>query len=85
MKNILLLLYYGFVQHLPATDNSMSIFRIIRRLRGSVGRGILEKCGKNVNIEKGANFGTGGGISIGNNSGLGINCKVRGPLEIAIM
>ncbi|WP_303014628.1 DapH/DapD/GlmU-related protein [uncultured Bacteroides sp.] len=82
MKNILLLLYYGFVQHLPATDNSMSIFRIIRRLRGSVGRGILEKCGKNVNIEKGANFGTGGGISIGNNSGLGINCKVRGPLEI---
>ena len=47
-----------------------------------IARGILEKCGKNVNIEKGANFGTGKGVSIGNNSGLGINCKIRGPLII---
>ena len=38
--------------------------------------------GPNVNIEKGANFGTERGISIGMNSDLGINCKVRGPLEI---
>jgi maltose O-acetyltransferase len=29
-----------------------------------------------------ADFGTGVGISIGNNSGLGINCNIRGPLEI---
>lgn len=47
-----------------------------------IARGILYKCGKNVNIEKGANFGTGKGVSIGNNSGLGINCKIRGPLII---
>ena len=38
--------------------------------------------GININIEKKANFGTGSGIEIGNNSGLGINCKVRGPLQI---
>lgn len=35
-----------------------------------------------IYIEKGTDFGSGEGISIGNNSGLGINCKVRGPLEI---
>ena len=32
--------------------------------------------------ESGANFGTGKGICLGDNSSLGINCKVRGPLVI---
>lgn len=81
-KKLLLLLYYGFAQYLPATDNAYSIFKTTRCLRMLIGGGIFDKFGKNVNIEKGANFGTGTGISIGNNSGLGINCKIRGPLEI---
>jgi len=42
----------------------------------------LESAGKSVNIEQGADFGTGRGISLGNNSGLGIRCRVRGPLSI---
>ena len=42
----------------------------------------FDKCGKNVNIERCADFGTGRGITIGENSGLGIECCVRGPLEI---
>jgi len=43
---------------------------------------LFDSVGKNINVEKGANFGTGRGISIGDNSGLGVYCNVRGPLEI---
>lgn len=42
----------------------------------------FDKCGDNVNIESGARFATGGGISIGSGSGLGVNCSVHGPLRI---
>lgn len=51
-------------------------------MRSSVGKHLFDSCGDNINIEKNANFGNGMGIVIGNNSGLGINCKVRGPLTI---
>ncbi len=34
------------------------------------------KCGLNVNIEKGAKFGRGENIIIGNNSGIGINSRI---------
>ena len=82
MKWLKFILYYCIAKHLPATDNAMPLSRTIRSVRYLIGGNILEKCGKNVNIEKGADFGTGRGICIGDNSGLGINCKVRGPLEI---
>ena len=81
-KAICLMLYYSILQHLPATDNLLPCRSIIRRMRSSVGGAIFDRVGKNINIEKGADFGTGKGISIGLNSNLGINCKVRGPLEI---
>lgn len=82
MRIICLILYYFLFKHLPATDNRLPFRNPIRALRRWVGRGILDYVGSNVNIEKGADFGTGRGILIGNNSNLGINCKVRGPLEI---
>lgn len=37
---------------------------------------LFEYCGKNVNIEKDAQFGAGDRIRIGDNSGLGINCVI---------
>ena len=43
---------------------------------------VFDECGKNINIEKGANFGTGKGIIIGDESGIGLNCSVRGPLKM---
>lgn len=82
MKYLLLFFYLFFLKYLPATDNSIAVLRFVRILRSAVGKRILEGWGKNVNIEKGADFGTGSGIFLGNNSGLGINCKVRGPLVI---
>lgn len=82
MRSFWLILYLSLAKWLPATDNTYSIFAIIRRFRSVIGARCLDHAGKNVNIEHGANFGTGAGISLGDNSGLGINCKVRGPLTI---
>lgn len=82
MKFFYLALYKIFIQYLPATDNSMAISKIIRFIRASVACKLLDKAGSNVNIERCADFGTGEGIEIGNNSGLGIEASVRGPLRI---
>lgn len=82
MRYFWLFLYKMLLKHLPATDNRYSVSKIIRKLRSAVGKHLFDGCGSNINIEKGADFGSGKNIIIGNNSGLGINCKVRGPLEI---
>lgn len=79
---ILLLLYYGFLKHLPATDNNMPTRHLIRKIRSVCAGILLDRHGNNINIEKGADFGMGTGITLGTNSCLGINCKVRGPLYI---
>ena len=80
LRYFFLVLYYSGFKYLPATNNRY--FRIIKTIRSSVGRYVFDKCGKNINIERGANFGTGKGIRIGNNSGIGVNACIRGPLEI---
>ena len=68
-------LYYGIARHLPRP-----LFG--RKLRYFCCKNIFRHCGKNVNIERGAYFSTGNEISIGNNSGLGINCWVPSNLTI---
>lgn len=45
-------------------------------------KNIFLHCGKNVNIEKGAFFGSGFRLKIGDNSGIGLNCVVPGNIEI---
>ena len=82
MKKICLAIYYLFAKHLPATNNTLWISRCIQKIRLRIVRKVFDYCGENVNIEKGADFGTGCGIRIGDNSGIGVNCSVRGPLEI---
>lgn len=82
MRYLWLLLYLGFARWLPSTDNAMPGMRIVRRLRSAVARRCLDKAGRNVNIEHMADFGTGRGIELGDNSGLGLKCRVRGPLKI---
>lgn len=82
MKCFWLFLYLFFLKYLPATDSNFPCSKLVRKWRSSVGKYLFDSCGKNVNIEKNADFGMGRGIVIGNNSGLGINCKVRGPLNI---
>ncbi len=80
LKPLGLLSYYLCLKYLPETNNRY--FKFVRKMRSFVGRFVFDYCGYNVNIEKGANFGTGKGIKIGNNSGIGLNSYIRGPLEI---
>ena len=82
IKRLCLAIYYLLAKHLPATNNTLWISRGIKKIRLAIARNVFDYCGKNVNVEKGADFGTGSGIRIGDNSGLGVNCSVRGPLEI---
>lgn len=82
IKRLCLVIYYLLVKHLPATNNSLWISKRIQKIRLIIARNIFDYCGRNVNVEKGADFGSGNGIRIGDNSGIGVNCSVRGPLEI---
>lgn len=78
-KLLCLVAYYGFAKYLPASTSPLTHWA--RKIRRMICRPIFDKCGDNVNVERGARFAT-GGISIGSGSGLGVNCSVHGPLRI---
>ena len=69
---------YVFAKHLPESFTSINIGQ--RHIRMLCGKLILAKCGKNVNIEKNARFAS--TVELGDNSGLGINCRVAGKTVI---
>lgn len=73
-KKICRFLYYRFATHLPSHVKFGG--RISLKIRQLLCGVIFEYCGKNVNIEKGASFGAGDKVRIGDNSGLGINCRI---------
>lgn len=68
-------LYYSFAIHLPESTCIVG-GRLSKHIRVSLCRHIFAFCGNNVNVERGARFGSGVGIRIGDNSGLGVNCMV---------
>lgn len=59
---------------------SCSNVRVGRYFRSLCGKLILDKCGSNVNIEKGAVFAS--NVELGDNSGLGIDCRISGKVVI---
>lgn len=63
---------YVLARHLPVSFAPVNIGQ--KRIRALCGRLILKRCGKNVNIEKGASFAS--SVCLGDNSGLGINCVI---------
>ena len=67
-------LYYKFSIHLPQKTHRGGV--ISCKIRRYICRHIFEYCGTNVNVERGARFGAGTGIRIGNNSGIGVNCTI---------
>lgn len=69
-------MYYGFARFLPA---SVSPFggKLAKEIRFAICRNIFAYCGKNVNVERKAWFGSGVNLQIGDNSGIGINSKVH--------
>jgi len=74
-KKICRLLYYHFAIFLPSTSSILWGW-VSLKIRQLLCKQIFEYCGKNVNIEKGASFGTGDKIRIGDHSGLGIDCHI---------
>ncbi|MFH0964498.1 MAG: DapH/DapD/GlmU-related protein [Planctomycetota bacterium] len=43
---------------------------------------MFKRCGKNVNVESRADFGSGDKVEIGDNSGIGINARIMGRVTI---
>lgn len=54
-----------------------------KHLRVYFARRLLKSCGRNVNIERGADFGSGRDVEVGDFSGLGLNCLISGPVKIS--
>ena len=69
---------YVFCSKLPCSYSRINIGQ--KRLRQLCGKMILKKCGKNVNIEKGALFSA--NIELGDNSGIGRNAELECGISI---
>lgn len=69
------ILYYFFARHLPTSYLPYAFGA--KKIRYLICKSMFKKCGKNVNIEHGADIGTGRHIEIGDNSGIGVNCVVK--------
>lgn len=74
-RTTVLVLYYALLQHLPSNELPL-IGRFSRRCRVWAARQLFAKTGKNINISDHSHFGSGQGIEIGNNSGIGPQCKI---------
>lgn len=87
-KILFLALYYGFARHLPESDRRRFVGRLAKRVRYYCCRPVLDKCGRSVNIEAGADFGSGEGIEIGDYSNFGVNSLIGNspinPIRIGI-
>lgn len=75
-KKIFRFIYYSFGRYLPTSAGKGFIHVLSRKIRYELCSHIFESIGKNVNIERGAVFGSGDKIRIGDNSGIGINAFV---------
>lgn len=75
-KKIAYILYRMTAAWLPISQRS-SFAKWCRRFWA---KRVLKKCGKKVNIERGAVFGP--GVELGDYSGIGINCELYGPISI---
>lgn len=79
-KKICLFLYKAIAIHLPNSDlqwwGGVKVGRLARKIRYLLCRNIFEYCGQDVNIQKGARFGRGFHLRIGDNSALGVNCVI---------
>jgi maltose O-acetyltransferase len=78
IKRIFGYFLYSFCKNLP--ESTSIVGKFTKSARGFCGKLILEKCGKNVNIEKGAVFSS--KVEIGKNSGIGLRAFIQGKTII---
>lgn len=69
-------LYCCFGKHLPPSF----CWKPAKWIRVFFARRVLASCGREVNIERGAVFS--GRVSLGNGSGIGVDCRLYGPVWI---
>jgi maltose O-acetyltransferase len=74
------LLYYFFASKLPISNYPGGRFG--KWLRGQLCRRLFRQCGRDINVEHGADFVTGNTISIGDRSGIGVDSWIRADLTI---
>lgn len=72
------ILYRLLGKHMPLSDAHFNFGS--KKVRAFCGKLLLRNCGKNVNIEKGAQFST--EISLGDNSGIGVNAQISSEVTI---
>lgn len=75
-EKILLVLYILLGKNLPISRH----FLPAKKIRVFFAKLIMESVGKGVNIEKGAIFNS--QVSVGDYSGIGVNCEINGPVKI---
>lgn len=73
-------LFYGFARHLPYSVRPYAFGA--RRIRYLLCRQMFASCGRNVNVEHGATFAPAAEVSIGDNSGIGLNAFIAGGVVI---
>lgn len=79
LKRIIGKIIYNLIaKHLPYSYGHFSLGS--RKIRAFCGKLILKHCGKNVNIEKGAEFAD--DLSLGDNSGIGVNAVISANVSI---
>lgn len=80
-KYLYLAIYTIFAKHLP--NSSFPFFgKISKKIRYICCKNFFKYCGVNVNIERGASFGKGFELEIGDYSGLGRFCHVPSNIKI---
>ncbi len=73
-------LYYIVVRNLPPSYSFLG--HLSKKCRAIVCKQVFHSTGRNVNIEHGAYFGSGRDVEIGDNSGIGVDCRVPANIRI---
>ncbi len=79
-KKICLFLYYYFAIHLP--NQPFFGYKIYDNIRGKLCKNIFAQSGKKIVVRKGAYFGDGDKIQIGDYSQLGTFCHIDNDIVI---
>jgi len=79
-KSICLFLFYAIARRLPDIPMPGAFFG--QWTRALLARQIFKKCGKNVRVHSGVDFGTGVNIEIGDNSALAKRCWIANDARI---
>jgi maltose O-acetyltransferase len=77
-----LAIYYGIARHLFVSHQYPPFGGLSKRIRRLACQNIFKAAGKNINVERGAHFGSGAHIEIGDNSGIGKYCQVPDNIKI---